>query len=157
MLANALIRAASQQSGYRYWSLLIAENVGGYAFPTYLALPEVELRGAPGGGDLTTPSTPVTCTGSALSGHPVSAMVDNNLSTSYINPVNSPRDVRVVFDLGSPKEVAAVAIYRDAFTPNEQMPKTFTLDASRDGVTFETKGSFTNIDWPDNTWKQFIL
>ena len=153
MLANALIRAAATQlRGYRYWALFVANNVNP---GMRLQLLEIELRATPGGPDLTNASTPVTCTHTSYPGYPISRVVDESLETAYFSDVTGPKDVRIVFDLGAPGWVGALAIYSQ-YADNTD-PKDFSLQASANGVDFETLKSWTQATWTARAWHEFVV
>ena len=153
MLANALIRAAATQlRGYRYWALFVTNTVDPGA---RLKLREIELRATPGGADLTNASTPVTCTHPNYNGYPISRVVDDSLATDYFSDSIGPTDVRIVFDLGAPGWVGALAIY--SHDSNGWMPKNFSLQASANGVDFETLKSLTKATWTANAWHEFVV
>ena len=146
--------AANRNTAARYWSLFVLDTVGTNA---QLAIPELELRGTPNGPDLTTPQTPITSTMGPWSlDYQIHCAIDNQLALPYITEF-SGKNVRIVLDLGAPVSVGALAIYKwDGNVPAAQMPKNFRLEASSDGVNFETRGTFLETGWsPNNTWFVF--
>ena len=147
--------AANRNTAARYWSLFVLDTVG---TSSHLAITELELRGTPNGPDLTTPQTPITSTmGPWGPAYKLHYAIDNELAGTYIAESSAAKNVRIVLDLGAPVSVGALAIYKwDGNVPAAQMPKNFRLEASNDGVNFETRGTFLETGWsPNNTWFVF--
>ena len=135
---------------YRYWRIFILNNNGS---GDYLALNEVELRGAGGGADITTPATPVTASTQYGTSYGPRYTVDNSLSAEslWISSTYAATNQWLRYDLGTPTAIAQVAMCWNAasMAGAGTSPKDLRIEGSNDGTSFTTVKTFLgNTSWP---------
>ena len=128
--------------------------------PNYMALHEVELRGSVGGADITTPATPVTASTQYSEAYGPNYTVDNSLAASpwWVSAQAALTNQWLLYDLGTAKAVAQVAMcFNDPAAPGRS-PKDLRIEGSNDGTNFTTVNTFLgNTSWPDGVFKVFNL
>ena len=118
------------------------------------ALAEVEFRSAVGGADMTTPSTLVAASLESYVLSPPSHLVDNSTSTTWDSDAHATFPYTLTFDFGAPVAPRELALYPGA---QFRAPKDFSVQASVDGVNFNTIKSFTGVTSWANSFSTFAL
>lgn len=145
--------ASSGGFSYRYWTFQINSANGNNLFG---GAAEIELRGSIGGSDLSSPSSVVTTSAGSYHGYPVTAVVDNNPSTSWLTNTNPSFPYSLTVDLGSQLSVVEVA-----FAPQEVplAPSSLSIYGSNNGSTFTHVRTFTGLSsgWSASVLRAFTL
>ena len=137
--------ASSKNSGFRYWRINVTAPV---QTAVGAALAEVEFRSAVGGADMTTPSTLVAASLESYVLSPPSHLVDNSTSTTWDSDAHATFPYTLTFDFGAPVAPRELALYPGYLF---RAPKDFSVQASVDGVNFNTIKSFTGVtSWADS-------
>lgn len=142
-MVNKVTAAAAS---FRYWRIYVTALNS----PGQLAIYEVELRGAVGGADLTTPSTPVLASSFVDNGedgaYPGTATIDNDPTFSFwLTTLDAPPHW-IRYDMATARAVVQVAI--NATGSASQCPRDFIVQGSTNGTTFTDVKSFSGV----NTW-----
>ena len=134
-------------ASYRYWRIFILNNNGDV---NYISLNEIELRGSVGGADLTSPTTPVAASTQYNGTYDPKYTVDNFLGVSpwWVSVQAAITNQWLLYDLGTAKAVAQVAMcFNDPAAPGRS-PKDLRIEGSNDGTTFTTVKTFLgNTSW----------
>ena len=113
---------------HRYWALFIED---GYS-QNWTELYEASL--SIGGVNQTTPSTPVSSSVNPWDGYPASNLVDGNTNTVCSINSGTNTNIRITFDLGSPKAIEKLSYYANG----NNNPRYVRIECSDDGATFTT-------------------
>ena len=137
----------AKNPGFRYWRIRVTAPVQS---AVGAGLAEVEFRSAVGGADMTTPSTLVAASLESYVLSPPSYLVDNSTSTTWDSDAHATFPYTLTFDFGAPVDPKELAIYPISHG-QFQAPKDFSVQASVDGVNFNTIKSFTGVtSWADS-------
>ena len=126
----------------------------------FMALQEVELRGSVDGVDITTPATPVTASSQYAGAYGPNYTVDNSFSgaSMWLSYPNVVTNQWLRYDLGTPMDIAQVAMGLNAASGVGRSPKDLRIEGSNDGTNFTTVKTFLgNTSWPDGDFKVFNL
>lgn len=159
LLASYGVHAGPAYPTYRYWRIYVTAVGSG----AYLAIQEIELRGTPGGADLTSPSTP-----SSQSSYfaPDNAVAQKAVDNNFVTPTTgcfitdgSAFPQWGWWDLGTPKGVAEIGIWPQASgTASARGPKDFEIQGSNDASSWTTVEALTGITgWAAGVSKTFAL
>lgn len=132
---------AARKPGFRYWRIHATAPV---RIATGAGLAEVEFRASIGGADLTAPSTSVISSIESYAPNPASNLVDNSTATEWNSASRATYPYTLTFDFVvpvDPKELAICPIAYALF----RAPQDFSVQASVDGVNFNTIQSFTGV------------
>ena len=143
----------AKKTGFRYWRIRVTAQVQS---AVGAGLAEVEFRSSIGGADLTNPSTSVSASIETYALNPVSNLVDNSTSTNWGSAAAATYPYTLTFDFVvpvDPKELAICPI-SDA---QVRAPKDFSVQASVDGVNFNTIKSFTGVTSWTTSFSTFAL
>lgn len=134
----------------RYWRLLFTSNNGSGL--NFVGVQEIELRSAPGGPDLTSPSTLAT----ASSYYPGDGLtpgkaVDNNYSdyqhAFWLSAQAAPFPHWLALDMGTSVEIREIALWPQNWAGGglQRAPKDFEIQTSDDGYGWRTVRSVTGL------------
>ena len=144
----------SKNPGFRYWRLSISAQNGD---ADYACLGEIQLRPVAGGATATTPQTPVSSSIDSYAGHPLSNLVDGNLSTLWASASTPAFPYTLTLDLGTPTAINEVAICPQP-TVIARAPSLFTVQGSLDGINFTNVKEFVHVtNWVDRQLRTFAL
>ena len=137
----------AKNPGFRYWRIRVTEPVQS---AVSAGLAEVEFRSSIGGADLTNPSTSVSASIETYAPSPASNLVDNSTSTTWDSEAVATYPYTLTFDFVVPIDPKELAIYPISYALF-RAPKDFSVQASVDGVNFNTIKSFTGVtSWADS-------
>ena len=143
----------AKKPGFRYWRIRATAPVQS---AVGAGLAEVEFRSSIGGADLTNPSTSVSASIETWAPDPASNLVDNSTSTNWHSEAIATYPYTLTFDFVvpvDPKELAICPVSGGQF----RAPKDFSVQASVDGVNFNTIKSFTGVTSWTTSFSTFAL
>lgn len=125
----------------RYWRIFITETRTTSA-NFFASIAEIEMRATPGGADQTGSGTAYA---SSETANTASQAFDNNPSTRWASASGESAPQWIGYDFGSAVSVAQVTIQAGsgAGIP-DRAPRSFEVQYSADGSTWETAASFSN-------------
>lgn len=124
-------------AAHRYWRVYISVNQGG----SNISLVEIEMRGTPGGLDLTGSGTAFASSQFNASNAPQYAF-DNNTGTQWASLGNAPSWIAYDFGSGNDVEIVEVVGTARGGSAFNQSPMMGTIDYSDDGSTWTTSYGF---------------
>lgn len=132
----------------RYWRIYITQRQGGGS--GYSSMNEVQLRDAPGGPDLTTPTpTNRIAASSDWSGSNGALAFNNNTAdtSAWVSGygINVPHWVRYDFTAGNEKAIVEVAIWPESTEGYNRAPRDFEIQSSPDASAWTTVKAFSGI------------
>ena len=139
----------------RYWRILITATRTVDAF--FASINEIEIRASIAGSDLTGAGT-ASASSDAGASFDAAKSFDNNTSTFWASASGAGSPQWIAYDFGSIASVRQITMRSGDSTRAPRMPRTFQIQKSDDGSTWETISTYTDeAAWPINTTRAYLV